>query len=149
MALELIYPESPDKWLKRAPLSQGALARMAHLNPLIKAINELIVAVSALNDSTTGITAFASGGQSGATQLNPGFNEVNTAASAGASVRLPGATETGIVTVKNNGANRINIFPASGDTINTLSANSSISLVPGASVTLRSVNPPAGSRMTR
>lgn len=38
--LSKIFPASPDKYLQKAPDSQAALARMAHLNGIINEIND-------------------------------------------------------------------------------------------------------------
>ena len=85
--LPYIFPKSPDPYLVAlgSNKAQAALARLAHLNPLIDRINLL----QDLIDSTeTGITAFAGGGQTNATQLTATYNEVTVVASAGDSVKL-------------------------------------------------------------
>jgi len=62
------------------------------------------------------ITAFAGGGQGSATPLTQSYNVVAVSATFNDSVRLPDVFATNsIVIVKNDGANRVAIFPASGD----------------------------------
>lgn len=79
--------------------------------------------------ATTGLTAFAGGGQAGATPLPSIMNEVNTVATAADSVILPKALTGMSVIVKNNAAaNSLNIFPFVGDAINALSTNAAYAL---------------------
>ena len=77
--------------------------------------------------NTTGITAHSGGGQGSATQLTTMLNNVTTVGTAGDSVLLP-ATAAGLqITVANNGANSLNVFPPSGSTMNgTLNAAASL-----------------------
>src|SRR5687767_11683626 len=69
---------------------------------------------------TTGITAFAGGGQASATALTTSVNNVTVCATAGDSVKLPAAATGLTVTVKNSGATALDIFPASSDSIDAL-----------------------------
>lgn len=95
--------------------------------------------------AVTSITAHAGGGQSSATLLTGGINAVTTVASSGDSVVLPPTTASngvpgalgaqGIVVI-NLGANPLAIYPATGDKINGLSANSSITLAVNGIATL-------------
>lgn len=65
----------------------------------------------------TGITAFATGGQTSARQLTAEYNVVTVAATAADSVKLPtlDANNIGIkVTIANDGAASLNVFPALG-----------------------------------
>lgn len=79
---------------------------------------------------TTSITAFATGGQASATALTKNFNNVTVCATAGDSVKLPSA-ETGLeITIKNSGAAALDIFPASGDSIDALAVNLAIRIAP-------------------
>lgn len=84
---------------------------------------------------TTNITAFAGGGQTSATQLVSGYNLVKITATAGDSVKILPAIVGIRQTVRNNGASVLAIFPSSGNTINSLAADASISLLPGFSLT--------------
>jgi len=62
------------------------------------------------------VTAFATGGQGGATVLINSYNVVTTVATTGDSVRLQTNHDLGtVVYCKNEGANSLDIFPASGD----------------------------------
>ena len=80
---------------------------------------------------TATATAFAGGGQGSATQLTSGYTNVTTVATAGDSVKLPTAAAGLSVTVKNNGATNLAVFPFTGDSINGGSVNASITLIPG------------------
>lgn len=83
--------------------------------------------------STTGITAFATGGQASATQLAAECNYVTTVATGGDSVKLPTAALGLRIVVYNLGANSVDIFPASGGTIDALAADAAYALASGAS----------------
>lgn len=74
------------------------------------------------------IAAFATGGQASATALTKFSNRVTVCATNGDSVKLPAATAGRMVHVKNASANTLAIFPASGEVINALSPDASISL---------------------
>lgn len=88
--------------------------------------------------STTGInilsnanalTAHAGGGQGSATALTKQINRVTTVASSGDSVVLP-ASSAGLFVIVINAAaaNPMDCFPASGDAINALAANTAFSI---------------------
>lgn len=88
---------------------------------------------------TNAITAAAGGGQANATQLNSAFNRVTTVATAADSVKLPVCAAQnapngsavgpgGQVWVMNTSANSLNVFPATGDAINALAANTAIAI---------------------
>lgn len=80
--------------------------------------------VSGVNDipdtsrAVTRITAYAAGGQGSATQLGATVNTVSTAASTVASVRLQRCVPGRQQTVANLGANSIQVYGTSPDTIN-------------------------------
>lgn len=78
--------------------------------------------------SGTGITAFAGGGQSSATVLSKDINRVTTVATAGDSVKLPAAVAGMEVIVINDGASSLDIFPATGESIDALAANAAYAL---------------------
>ena len=66
--------------------------------------------------SSLTITAFATGGESGAFAIINPYNVITTAASAGDSVKLPAVFFVNtIIHIKNDGANAVDVFPASGD----------------------------------
>lgn len=84
-----------------------------------------------------GLTAKAGGGQSGATPLTAQINRVTTVATAADSVVLPAAVPGLEITVINAAAsNSMNLFPASGDAINALSANAAFAVAAGKTATL-------------
>lgn len=92
---------------------------------------------------TNGITAFAGGGQANATLLFSQANILSTVGTAGDSVILPLLNSNLIgltIEVKNNGANSANVFPASGQTINALSANTALAVAATANNTFRAVS---------
>ena len=91
-------------------------------------------AIRDMVSSATGITAFATGGQANATQLTKAFNRVTTVATTADSVKLPVAVAGMTVVVKNAGANSMDVFPATGGTINALSANTALAVAAAASV---------------
>lgn len=89
---------------------------------------------------TTGLTAHSGGGQGSAVALSKGYNEVTTSAVAGDSVKLPAAVAGASVTVKNDGATDIDVFPATGDTIDDGSANAAIRVVAGTTVSFFAID---------
>lgn len=91
-------------------------------------------------DSNTTITAFATGGQASATALTGEYNTVTVCATANDSVKLPAAAAGQIVTVRNLGAAICAVFPASGDAINALAADLSISLPVLGEITFQAVD---------
>jgi hypothetical protein len=76
--------------------------------------------------TTSGISA-AGTAQGDATALTADYNIISTAP-AGTGVRLPTATIGRKVLVVNRGANAVNVYPASGAVIDSLGANTAISL---------------------
>lgn len=81
-----------------------------------------------LGTVTNGITAFATGGQANAVALTSTINRVTTVASAADSVRLPAAVAGTVLFVANAGANSMNVFPATGEVVNALSANAAYAM---------------------
>ncbi len=84
--------------------------------------------------ATNAVTAFATGGQASATALTSTINSITTCATALDSVKLPTATAGSIVQVSNLGAAHAAVFPASGDLIDALAANASVSVAVGGSI---------------
>lgn len=79
--------------------------------------------------ATNAFTAFAGGGQGSATPLISMINRVTTVATAADSVLLPLAVAGRQVTVINAAAaNAMAVFPRTGEIINALSADASISV---------------------
>lgn len=92
------------------------------------------------NKSTQNLTAEAGGGQTGATQLNSGNNTVSTVATAGDSTVLPSDVDGQTITVTNTSANSLNVYPANGDTINSLAANAPLAVAAGATIVFYGVS---------
>lgn len=69
------------------------------------------------------LTAYSGGGQTNATQLVYGLNQVTTVAADNDSAKLPICQGGKVVVVINAGANSLNLFGQTGETINALSAN--------------------------
>lgn len=87
---------------------------------------------SALNkiSAANALTAHSGGGQGSALALTKAINRITTVAAAADSVKLPAAVAGLSVVVTNAAAtNAMNCFPASGEVINALSANTALSIV--------------------
>jgi hypothetical protein len=85
-------------------------------------------------DASVGITAFATGGQANATQLNRSNNVLATVATTADSVKLPPVFFiNSVVFVKNDGVNAADVFPAVGDDLGA-GLNTAVSLAAGESV---------------
>ena len=78
----------------------------------------------------TGIVAHAGGGQANAVQLTAMNYFIATVATAGDSVKLPPAKVGMEITNQSATATGPNVFPASGETINALAANTAITVAP-------------------
>lgn len=79
--------------------------------------------------ATNAITAHAGGGQGSAVALTTQINRVTTVGTAADSVKLPAATAGKYIVVINAAAaNAMNCFPASGDAINALTADTALSI---------------------
>jgi len=85
------------------------------------------VVVSTVN----ALTAHAGGGQGSATPLTAAINRVATVATIADSVILPVSTVGITVTAINAGAASMNVFPASGEAINALGANTAFAVAAG------------------
>lgn len=85
--------------------------------------------------AVNGLTALAGGAQAG-TALTREINRVTTVATAADSVQLPAATAGRTVTVINAAAaNAMAVFPQTGEIINALAANASISVAANKTIT--------------
>jgi hypothetical protein len=73
----------------------------------------------------------AAGSTQGTATLVTGAHVIVTTAAASTGVILPPAEPSAEVTVKNLGANALNIYPATGGAINALSANAAFSVAAG------------------
>lgn len=85
--------------------------------------------------STNTITAFAGGGQASAVALTTSLNRITVCATAGDSVKLPASTVGRTIRVINSGAAYANVFPVTGDVIDTLAANLAVSVPVGQELT--------------
>jgi hypothetical protein len=85
--------------------------------------------------SAAGLTAHAGGGQGSATPITAMQNFFTTVATTGDSGVLPSAQVGMEIAVANNGANSMNVFPASGQTINGQAANTQVA-VAAATITI-------------
>lgn len=85
--------------------------------------------------SQAGITAFAGGGQVGATPLTKNYNRVDTVGAVNASV-IPSVTATVgfFQMVQNNGANDMVYYPFLGNNFVGFATNIGITIAPGNSV---------------
>ncbi len=87
--------------------------------------------------ATDTITAFATGGQTNAVQLTTPYNRITTVVTAGDSVKLPVSSRGNVILIVNDAsANACNVFPAVGEAINALGANTAFSLTVAAGPTL-------------
>ena len=84
--------------------------------------------IDAVYPNRQNISAFAGGGQTNATLLNIGMNNVQVVATAGDSVMLPDDVLGQSCIVYNSGAATLAVFPFLGDTINNGTVNTSINL---------------------
>jgi hypothetical protein len=93
-----------------------------------------VAAVGVLSgDATTGITAFAGGGQSSATALTTVVNEVVTVGTAADSVKLPAPSKVGqmVIVINAHASNAIQVFGSGTDTINGVATATGVSQAAG------------------
>ncbi len=90
-----------------------------------------LIPIQSQNPIFFDVTPFAGGGQTNATQLINGCNKILTVLTTGDSVKLPIDVGGKTCIVQNLGSNTLNIFPYVGGSINSLSANTAISLLSG------------------
>jgi hypothetical protein len=95
--------------------------------------NSPFAAVAIAGDLADSLTATGTT-QTDALGLSAVFNIVGTTASS-TGVRLMTSEPACQVVVKNLGANTLNVYPATGQTINALSANAAYTISAGASAT--------------
>lgn len=88
-----------------------------------------------IESAANAITAHAGGGQGSATLLAKQINRVTVVATAGDSVKLPAATAGKVMTVINaDAADAMDCFPATGEVINALAANTALSIAANTTV---------------
>ncbi len=86
--------------------------------------------------SVDGLTAHAGGGQGSATPLTAMLNRVPNVGTAADSVLLPVSAAGMQITVTNaHASNSMNVFPATGESINALSANAAFAVAAGKTAT--------------
>lgn len=95
------------------------------------------------------LTAYAGGGQANAVALSKQTNVIGTCATALDSVKLPTPAAGVIIEVVNNGAKAAAVFPASGHTIDALSANTAYRLESGSVQRFLGVSATAWRRLNR
>ncbi len=78
--------------------------------------------------SQVGITAFAGGGQGDAVEITKDIVEIAVCATEGDSVKLPAAVAGLQITIINHGAEFADVFPATGDIINSREVDASKSI---------------------
>jgi len=106
---------------------------MPFTSRIMAAGNSPFAAIAINGDLADNLTA-AGSTQADALALSAVFNIVGTAAS-GTGVRLMASEPACDVVVKNLGANALNVYPATGQAINALSANAAFAISAGASAT--------------
>ncbi len=87
--------------------------------------------------SFASVTASTTQTQAGGQALTRALNDVATVANADDAVVLPTVIAGNVVVVTNNGANRLQIFPFSGDAIDGLAANAAITCAVGTTAIFR------------
>jgi hypothetical protein len=79
--------------------------------------------------TANGLTASATQTQAAGTPITAMLAVFTTVGVAGNAATLPASVQGMVITVANNGANSMNVFPALGDKINALTANTAIAVV--------------------
>lgn len=87
------------------------------------------------NSAAAGLTAHFGGGQTNALALSASLNVVTTVAAAGDSVRLPISAPGLEITIRNDGANALQVFGAGTDTINGIATGTGVAQAPGSVAT--------------
>jgi hypothetical protein len=93
----------------------------------LQALSDLISSIQ------SPLTAFAGGGQTGATQINAANVEVATVATAADSVKLPPAVPGMRIAVVNTSANSMQVFGSGTDTINAVAYATGVAQAAGKS----------------
>ncbi len=95
---------------------------------------ELNSGVIQVPQANLAVTAFATGGQGSATQLDESYSVIGTVATTGDSVKLPPVFAiNSLIYVKNDGANAADIFPATGDNLGA-GVDTAVSIPAGSSM---------------
>jgi hypothetical protein len=106
--------------------TSGTLATLANT----ETFTNKTLTTPVINGATVGVAATVTAGTNAQGQgpLSSDFNIVTTAAANPSGITLLSATSGRSVIVVNRGANPINVFPATGSTIDTLGVNTAISI---------------------
>lgn len=112
IGLKTYQLDTGTEWQLRGGVTNGDWVNVTGLAPL----NSLVGA-------TTGITAYATGGQANATALTKYLNVLSTVATDNDSVKLPVAVLGMEIIVVNNGAKKAKVFPATNGYIDDLAQN--------------------------
>lgn len=80
---------------------------------------------------TTGVVAFAGGGQASATLISTPLAEVATVATAADSVKLPASVPGTVVVLVNSSANSMQVFGSGTDTINAVATGTGVAQAGG------------------
>lgn len=120
------------------PATGGAVLNLTTLTVNKILGNTAAAGVIEQHGITTGITAFAGGGQPSATEIVSEYSVIATVATAADSVKLPALTGTTPLTgrrfvLKNSGANAANVFPPVGGNLGA-GVNTAVSLAAGARI---------------
>lgn len=86
------------------------------------------------------ITAYPGGGQANAVELDRELNAILTVATSGDSVKLPLAKAGMSAHIVNKSANPCDVFPGSGDFLDTALVNVQASLAAGAKISYRAID---------
>lgn len=121
-------PTGPVNWGQQFPQA------MQSLQQIVQSLNAILQQLKTITPSLTqgsaqsGITAFATGGQASATQLSAQFNLIGTVATAADSIALPVSAAGRIIYIANRGANAVQVFGVTPDTINGVATGTGVSL---------------------
>lgn len=109
----------------------GTVGADGFLGPITGAIVSATLVSAA---TATGVTAFAGGGQSSATEITTPVASVDTVATAADSVKLPAPTYAGqMVFLVNTSANSMQVFGSGTDTINAVATGTGVAQAAGKS----------------
>ena len=103
-------------------------------------LDDIEMKVNATTAFNAAVTAFATGGQANATQLNVGVSLITVVGTDGDSVKLPEAGENKRVILTNRTTNFADCFPSNGDIIGEYAVDVAISIPPNGVVSLLGID---------
>ena len=118
----------------RLPAGEWFNDIVARVNGLVAGTLSATINAFGLNltNLTTGITAYAGGGQTDATPLTALVNVLGTVGTAADSVKLPAPTKVGqVVYISNTTATSATVYGAGTDTINGVATATGVALAAG------------------